>query len=592
MAFMAFCLSSFGQSNCDTTLINTYLNPAGYKRLYVPTQPCSMYYYSNVAMYGIDAHIQSANLGIPQLIINNAQENTDVNNALFNQGAYNISPEAWLGMTDSATNSGASPYHWRTFAGDTDLTYFNWTAGEPNNQAPSCKVFNSCLGCTLTDPYWCEWGEDCAVINASGEWLDITCEGQSVTHVCVLELNTCPVLIKPVDMPVCAGASVTVSARDSGGTAPYTYTWNPGNLTGQTVTITPTTTDTVTIQASDRFQCIVDSSFILTINPNVPVANAGPDIQLCPGAAGTLGAAPDPNYSYSWSPAVGLSSTVVSDPAVGYATNPGAGTLDIFYVLTATWGSCTNSDTVQVTLYPNINNNFTTSSTVLCGTGDELMVSYAGAISGTATYSWDFDSAAIVSGSGAGPYGLSWQTYGSKTITLSVTDHGCYDSAVSHVVTLYARPTAGISASGHILSANQGTAYEWLLNSQPIPGSNTNTITADTNGSYQVIVTDSIGCTDTSAAYVVTGVGIAGIVGINESRIYPNPNNGSFIIETANAIGGYLSITDLLGRVIYRHTITMDKQQVELPNVPAGEYYIAIHMQGQMYTSKLTVAKD
>jgi hypothetical protein len=566
---LALYTISDGQGNCDTALINAHLNPAGYQRLYVTGQPCSMYFYSTSAMYGIDAHIQAANLGVPQLVINNAQENSDVQAALYSQGVFNISPEVWMGITDSSTI-----YTWRTFAGAAAPAYTNWSTGEPNDMAPSCQIGSVCAFCFGADAYWCANGEDCAVMSASGQWLDITCRGDAVTHVNVLEVNTCPVLIKPADLTVCAGSSVTVSATDAGGTTPITYTWNPGGLNGQTVTLSPAATDTVTVQASDAFQCIVDSTFIININPDVPVANAGPDLALCPGSSDTLGAANNANYTYSWSPTLGLSSTSVADPTISLVTNPDTSNLELFYILTATWGSCSSLDTVHVTLYPNIDNNFTLSTQAICVNGN-IIASYAGTPSGSATYSWTFDSATIVSGSGPGSYVLTWPTLGTKTITLSVTENGCTATPVSKIVTTYPKPVVTTSLIGSYTLTTNTTfnSYQWLENGSPLSGDTSQSYTATANGSYSVVVTDAFGCVDTSVAYTITGVGIADINGKSQIRIYPNPANDRLYISDAQANISFV-ISNVVGEELIKGQTTGSTQVIDISALPAGLYFI------------------
>lgn len=165
---LAFCTPLFAQfSTCDTNLINAHLNPAGYKRLYVPTQPCSMYFYNPTKKTGLAAEHDATNLGIPMMVMNNAQENTDVSSALWNQGVFALSPEVWLGITDSGTT-----FTWRTFGG-APVTYVNWTSGEPNNLYPACRVGTSCALCAFSDPYYCQNGEACVVMQPNGQWLEI-----------------------------------------------------------------------------------------------------------------------------------------------------------------------------------------------------------------------------------------------------------------------------------------------------------------------------------------------------------------------------------------------------------------------------------
>ena len=742
-------------STCDTNLINAHLNPAGFTRLYVPSEPCSMYFYNPTPVYGITAHLDAVNLGVPQLVVNDSAENYAVENALYAQGVFPGNYQVWMGITDSAVL-----YTWKTFSGAPAPAYTNWASGEPNNQAPSCQFLGACTFCSGADVYWCAHGEDCAVLNDAGKWLDITCEGANVTRIAVLELNTCPVLTKPRDTAICSGNPLNLNATvSSGGTTPYTYTWNPGGYTGQTLTINPTGSATYTVEASDKYLCKTDSTFTVsvtsttpptinltqstvckganntvslstisgtatytwsfgaganvvsgsgggpytvnwlsggsksinvtvsdhgcttnatttvtidsasaafTLNPlfactnqditvtvshpsvtatyswnfsganivngsgvgpysinwpsagaetitlsvtdngcastdtqsinigNYVTANAGPDIQLCPGLTDTLGATPNPNYTYLWSPAWGLSSTTIANPTISFASNTGSSAIDTFYILTASLGTCSSSDTVRVTIYPSINNNFTIARTGIC-VNDGLLVTYSGTVNHANTYNWSFNADMVDSTNAPAQYILTWASPGVDTITLSVTGNGCSDTSVSKVVTVYSMPFPSIMVSNHdSLYTGTFAAYQWLLNRQPIPGANAQSYVALTTGSYQVVATDSAGCSDTSELYTVRGVGVTNVSGDGRVRIYPNPSNGSFIVETNNANGGEISISDILGRMVMKQAITMDKQQINMSNaaIASGEYLVTIRIDGQLYTTKITLAKE
>lgn len=50
---------------------------------------------------------------------------------------------------------------------------------------------------------------------------------------------------------VCPGTSTSISAIASGGTAPYSYLWMPGSLSGGTIIVSPATTTTYTVTATD-----------------------------------------------------------------------------------------------------------------------------------------------------------------------------------------------------------------------------------------------------------------------------------------------------------------------------------------------------
>jgi len=65
----------------------------------------------------------------------------------------------------------------------------------------------------------------------------------------------------------------------------------------------------------------------------------------------------------------------------------------------------------------------------------EVTVTYTGGASANATYVWDFDSAAVLSGSGQGPYVVRWETPGDKNLSLTIELEGqtCTNYRVTHV---------------------------------------------------------------------------------------------------------------------------------------------------------------
>jgi uncharacterized repeat protein (TIGR01451 family) len=59
-------------------------------------------------------------------------------------------------------------------------------------------------------------------------------------------------------------------------------------------------------------------------------------------------------------------------------------------------------------------------------------------------------------------------------------------------------------------------------------------------------------------------------------RIYPNPNSGSFTLETSHAIGEEYIITDMLGQIIQEKGITSDKQHIDMSTNAAGVYALML----------------
>ena len=147
-------------------------------------------------------------------------------------------------------------------------------------------------------------------------------------------------------------------------------------------------------------------------------------------------------------------------------------------------GITSDTTTVQVTV------NFEPAFTIDAGTCFEETetVTYIGISPGTATYTWDFDGATIVSGTGQGPYEIYWQSTGEKNVSLFVTDNAMNSDTTNITVTVYPIPTATFNADNAcgdetiiILYTGTGTiaaTYNWDFDGGNATGSG--------QGPYQV----------------------------------------------------------------------------------------------------------
>jgi len=66
----------------------------------------------------------------------------------------------------------------------------------------------------------------------------------------------------------------------------------------------------------------------------------------------------------------------------------------------------------------------------------DVNVTYMGAAGAGAMYTWDFDNGQVQSGVDQGPYVITWNTPGTKTITLTVVENGCTSELFSQMVVL------------------------------------------------------------------------------------------------------------------------------------------------------------
>jgi gliding motility-associated-like protein len=80
----------------------------------------------------------------------------------------------------------------------------------------------------------------------------------------------------------CPGGSVTITATAAGGDGVYTYTWQPGNEVGQTVTVVPTATGYYTVTVNDNCGTpVAIDSVLVTVDPLPKVSFTADSMSGC-----------------------------------------------------------------------------------------------------------------------------------------------------------------------------------------------------------------------------------------------------------------------------------------------------------------------
>ena len=315
---------------------------------------------------------------------------------------------------------------------------------------------------------------------------------------------------------ICKGGSATLTAP-----AGSTYSWNPGGLTTQSITVSPTTNTTYTCDMSSQGNtpCYFTLTSVVTVSPcgNSVSVNSG---TVCQGsslvltAVGSGGATP---YTFSWSPSIGLSATsgniVIANPTT---------TTSYTVIMTDNFGATSTAIAIV-----NVNTPPTLTATggATCA-GSPITVTAGGAN----TYTW---SNATIANS------ITVSPATATTYTVTGTDgNGCTNKA-SAVVTINASITINVtptnpsicSGQSSVLTAPNGVAYTW------------------TGGATTPSITVSPVATTT---YYVTGVNGAGCTGTGFAVVVINPNptvtaTGNTICQGAAAaaltVGGANSYT-------------------------------------------------
>ncbi len=140
-----------------------------------------------------------------------------------------------------------------------------------------------------------------------------------------------------------------------------------------------------------------------------------------------------------------LSATVDGSPATGTWSGPGvdpSGTFDPHdpaagvgqsqIVFMYSEGTCDYQKSITVYVLDTPTATFTVDDTI-CQSSN-ASVQYTGTASLSANFAWDFGTATVMNGSGAGPYALHWNAPGMYTVSLMVDENNCPSQPVSQTV--------------------------------------------------------------------------------------------------------------------------------------------------------------
>ncbi|MFI5150350.1 MAG: gliding motility-associated C-terminal domain-containing protein, partial [Bacteroidia bacterium] len=397
------------------------------------------------------------------------------------------------GTATASITGGTGPftYSWSP-AGGTAVTASNLTSGT--------------YTCTITDANNC-----------------VTSSTVSITQPAAFAVST------TTTASSCGTANGSATANVSGGTVPYTYSWNTTPVQ-TTATATAITAGSYSVTITDSKGCLQSIGVSVNSNSGGTAGIASSANVLCNGgstgsATASISGGTGP-FTYSWSPTGGTAVSASNLPSGNYTCT-----------ITDANG-CVSSSSVTLT-QPTVLTDTTALTAASCGMNNGAANTTVSGGSGGYAYSWSPSGGIAATASNLAP----------GTYTCTITDtHGCSLQTVAVITTSGAAPVASITASGPTtfcqgstvtLTATGGGTYSWSN------GATTAGITVSTAGTYSVTVTNGCGSNSTASVITVNPLPLASVTGGGTIC------HGDSLLLTASGGASYSWSTGQTGTSIY-----------------------------------------
>lgn len=444
---------------------------------------------------------------------------------------------------------------------------------------------------------------------------------------------------------LCAGGTSTYTATASNSSSiTYSIVNNSGATINPNTGAVSNVTGNFTVRATATGTCgnptTADRAVTVTPTVGTPVFTAG-SITMCVGGTST--------YTATASNSTGVTYSIVGN--FGATINPSTGVVsnvtDNFTVRATATGACGGPTTTDRVVNVIAATTVVTQPMSSFSCENRFVSFFISTNDANATYQWLFNNSPIQQGATGASYGIAavhpadqgaysvvaTGTCGSDTsdiATLTVVpsqyveifDNYCIggtynfngqilnapgvyfdtligqnscDSLVSLTLSINdPEATALLTGNANLSVAQQFVGYQWVYNGVLIDGATTPTYTATQNGDYSVIITDALGCTDTSNIVTVTALSLAEELQL--FTIYPNPATQNVFIKAENVpVGEYtLTLTDVTGRVLSQRSLAIGNaviEQINITSLAKGMYMLTVSTNSLKQTYRLVKAE-
>lgn len=441
------------------------------------------------------------------------------------------------GSVDASATGGTAPYN------------YDWNSGLATTEDISGLIAGSYV-LTVTDDNGCIASNSQALSDPAGPVITIDATTDNL----------------------CNGDTLgTIDATITGGLAPYIIDWD-NDGTGDNddnEDIIDLGAGTYNITVTDDNGCVGSISAAINEPTAITTAPTLTDV-ICNGdSTGTAVLNP-----------TGGTGTLVEDWGI---TNPGmlwAG----YHTYTVTDDNgCVYADSVEIIQPEAISYTDSTLSITCFGLVDgEIYITPMG---GVASYLviWAADTATSQTALAAGYYTFTIEDANMCTLTDSIEIIEPAELTISALVTNEMFGTDG-SIDLTIAGGTAPFTFDWD-NDGTGDNDDTEDLSGLAPGTYDVTVTDANGCTTTGSYTVDSELGFD--FESYDFEVYPNPNQGQFIIDLGQINASVINITDAAGKLVYTSAnVQTGQNEINLEGVEDGMYIITIISDNTKYIQR------
>lgn len=421
--------------------------------------------------------------------------------------------------------------------------------------------------------------------------------------------------------PVCEGGSLQVATTSS--TSGAIYDWvGPNNFSS-----TQTSNTRTAVSPADGGwykvkvtlgMCAINDSMQAVVNATPVITGIGANQPLCVGQTLNLSVDNHNNGTFSWTgPGTYSSATRLSARTAMQYADTG------WYRVSVVVNNCLSlPDSVYVRLNPLPFVSIMTPKDSICSGNTASFTALPNLHSGTPTYVWKVNGVPVGVGSNFSTPTLNNGDIISCDMTEYTKCSGQYVDASNDItmavmpwlvpsVSIVASPSTPVKAGQQVqfssTPVNGGSlpVYQWKRNGSNVQGATGATWSASTlndNDEICVEMTSNYMCPQPAGAKsncikvrVLTGIGDEQLKG--NLTLYPNPNNGRFILSGRfeKAVNGAVKaeVLNTLGQVIYRGELQLKSgelyAELQLPQVAGGTYLLRMSSAEVNHTMRFDV---